>query len=179
MADLIKSQRDLALAVVQNRSNWFDQFKASTDLKPLVLKRLLDEFPGHVGAFARKPERIVRLYFKHTGSNHTGPVSGTFINAGNGPALDVTCGWNMGGTDYRWQTQGGVLVGGEIAGRDPGGLTFQCPQSGDLFLYCEYENASGDRYRVEAPLRWTNTGYKREGAERFFVRVGTGWLSAS
>jgi hypothetical protein len=180
VTDLIKAQRNLAQAITEKRSNWFDQFKASIDLKPLVLKRLLNEFPAHVGAFARKPDRIVRLFFRFTSTNPRGSVSGTFVNAGNGPALDIACGWSTGDQDLAWHTQGAVPVGAEVGSRDHGTtLTFTCPPSkDDLYLYCEYENASGDRYRVEAPLRWTNTGYKREGAERFLVRVGKQWLPA-
>lgn len=175
LAKLIKEQRDLASAVVAKRSNWFDLFKTSVDLKPLVLKRLLAEFPGHVGAFAMRPEKVVRLYFKSIGggSNPTGAVVGTFSNAGNGPALDVECGWVTGGIDAKWVTQGAVAVLGEVASRDHGPSSFTCPVSKpDLAMYCSYRNASGDRFRVEAPMRWSNTGYKREGQERLFIWAG-------
>ena len=181
LAGLIKEQRDLALAVAAKRSNWFDPFKMSIDLRPLVLKRLLDEFPQHVGAFAMKAERVVRMYFAPNGAgNPEGLVLGTFVNAGNGPALNVECGWKTAGADAAWVTQGAVPTLGEVASRDHGAPSFRCPrEKTDLSLYSVYSNAAGDRFRVEAPLRWSNTGYKREGPEKFFIWVGAGngqWL---
>jgi hypothetical protein len=181
LAKLIKEQRDLAAAVAAKRSNWFDQFKTSADLKHLVLKRLFDEFPSHVGAFAMRPEKIVRLYFKWTGGNPTGVVFGTFSNAGNGPALDVECGWSTGGVDSKWVTQGAVPVLGDVSSHDHGPPSFACPPGKlDLAMYCMYRNASGDRFRVEAPLPWSNTGYKRVGSEKLFIwagSVGGRWLA--
>jgi nucleoside 2-deoxyribosyltransferase len=180
LASLIKEQEDLMLAVGQKRSNWFDPFKNSVDLKPLVLKRLLDEFPHHVGAFARQPDRMVRLYYKHIGSNPQGPITGTFVNAGNGPAINVSCGWHSNGADTPWQTQGAVPVGGELAGTTAGAaVTFMCAPMANFALYCEYETASGDRFRVVAPMRSTQTGYKREGPEVFYTWIGNQWAKVA
>ncbi len=175
-----KSQHELAKLIADkkaltpgSKSNWVDQFKSSVDLKPIVLKRLITQFPAHVGAFALQHERIVRLYFNYRGNNDAGLIHGTFVNAGTGPALDVECGWNTEQKDSLWQTQGGVPIGGEIAPRDHGGPAFVCPRGkSDLILYCQYQNSSGNKYRVEAPMKWTNNGYKREGPEAFFAWIG-------
>lgn len=179
IAKLVKEQRDYARAASSNQSNWFDQFKNVVDLKPIVLKRLLDEFPEQVGAFARKPDRLVRLYFEWRGNNVSGPVGGTFRNAGNGPALNVRSGWNVHGADNDWHGQGGLMAGDEIGSHsnDSKRASYACPPNvNDLFLFCEYENTFGDKYRVEAPLVWRSSGYLVQGAERFKVLVGDKWF---
>jgi hypothetical protein len=178
LAKFVTERKTLATA---NKNNWVDQFKTSLDLRPRVLKRLLDHFPAHAGAYARRPDRLVRLYFSFRGNNAGGMTTGTFVNAGNGPAIDITCGWKTGKADTPWVTQGGLAVEDEVTDKKNGALAFPCPPGkADLWFYCEYGNASGDRFRVEAPTRWSAGGYLREGPEEFFVWIGAagGWLRA-
>ena len=182
VAMLVQGAKILAAA---DHNNFVDQFKTSVDLRPRVLKRLLGQFPGHVGAYARRPERLVRMYFAYGGNNAGGMTTGTFVNAGNGPALDIECGWTTGGQKTSWRTQGGVQIGAVVHGAKgvDDKLAFPCPPNkNDLRFYCEYGNSSGDRFKVEAPTSWTASGYVREGAEEFFVWVGSpaggGWMKA-
>ncbi len=185
LAQLIADQRRLSDAVSQKRSNWFDQFRTSVDLKPLILKRLLDEFPEQASSFAMRADRLVRLYFQWKSAKPDGTIVGSFVNVGNGPALDVKCGWRIGQNESQcWHTQGGVAVGGEIGSKDhSGALAFSVPWGQEaVVMYCEYGTASGDRFRVEAPVRITHNGYVREGPEQFFVWIGNkngGWRRAA
>lgn len=179
VARLIQDRKDLRQAVSQATSNWFDLFKNSVDLRPLILKRLLDHFPEHVGAFARTPEKIVRLYFEDRGGDSEGRIKGRFINAGNGPALDLTTGWMMGTEEHPMNRQGALLVGSGIPENNAESLTFKCPKKPDgntITIYCAYQNASGDRYRIEVAYRRDGNLYTMEGSERFKVWVGQEWL---
>ena len=131
-----------------------------------------------MGAYVRNPDRIVRLYFEWRGNDEKGLVGGTFRNAGNGPALNICSGWHARSPDNVWLRQGGLTVGDEIGSHstDSKRHSYSCPpRLSDLFIFCEYENVFGDRYRVEAPLVWRANGYLVEGPERFRVLVGGEW----
>ena len=176
LTNLIAEMKRYASAVKAKRSNWFDAFKSSADLKPLVLKRLLDQFPHHVGAFARQPERIVRLFFQSRGTGSTGETSGVFVNAGNGPALDIEVGWHADGKDNARGSQGGLTVGARVPEKEGAALRFSIPPNKirDCHIYCMYQNVSGDLFRVEVPLTWSS-GYHAQ-KELFKILIGTEWL---
>jgi hypothetical protein len=150
-------------------------------LQPLVLKRLLDAFPKHVGAYARREGRIVRLYFQYVGADGNGNVHGTLINAGNGPAIDIKCGCNYAGVSHEVRQQGGLSIGSPLQttsseNQFAPSITFACHDnlSGTL-IWCEYSNVLGDRFRVEVPLYWRGGCYAPHGGERFFGRVADQW----
>lgn len=178
MANLIKERTSLSHAIQQRRSNWLDFFKTSSDLKPQVLKRLLDAFPSHAGVFAMRPERIVRLYYRHIGINPKGTITGTFVNAGNGPALSIACGWSTRGNFTKAHSQGALQLNGELARAGSGiGVTFASPAGcTDLVIACEYRSAFGDRFKVEARMAWEARGYSYQGEEAFYVWVGGTWM---
>lgn len=183
VSKLIDGRRKLAEAAAKGTSNWFDLFRNSFEIRPLVLKRLLDQFPQHVGAFARKPEKIVRLYFVTSpGSNSDGLIKGRFVNAGNGPALDLRIGWRADGEEHIVTQQGALLVGQHIPEQDKSSVSFPCPKrkraslDGHAVVFCEYQNASGERYRLEVEHAWGDSGYHRIHPEQFKVSVGDQWL---
>lgn len=181
LSNLISERKRLAEAAANGRSNWFDPFKNSFELRPLVLKRLLTEFPEHVGAFARKPEKIVRLYFAPTHNTSEGDIKGTLINAGNGPALDLKVGWSADGQEHILHHQGALLVGEHMPEGAKGVFSFRCPkrvnpsQAGAL-VFCEYQNASGDHYRLVVEHAWGEGHYTRKDPEQFYAKVGEEWL---
>jgi hypothetical protein len=182
MEKLIRERQDLAVAIAAPRSNWFDTFKNVVDLKAMVLKRLLDAFPAHAGTYARRDGRLVRLYFQYSSAATAGHAFGTFVNAGNGPALDISCGYRAGGSSGVVHMQGGLSVGSSL--QAPPGQTHQSPllvfpcqvQQSAACVWCEYSNASGERFRVEAPLHWDGSRYVRQGAEVFSTHVAGQWL---
>ena len=67
-------------------SNWCDPFKDVTDLAPLVIKRLLTEFPEYTGTLAMRPDRMCRMTFIHGGGQNN-IVGGRFRNVGVGAAF--------------------------------------------------------------------------------------------
>lgn len=152
-------------------SNWCDTFRSVADLKPLVLKRLLDQFPEHVGAQAMQPERLVRLTFELENHRDSGRVNWYFRNVGIGPALDLKHGY---GTDH---SSPKVMFYGALGDGERmlqyGDTPFEAkiiPQH-KPFFFAEYSNRFGDRYRVEATLSWSTNGYVISGPEKFFPIV--------
>lgn len=182
MARLIEEQQNLATAITASRSNWFDAFKNVVDLKAVVLKRLLNAFPAHVATYARRDGRLVRLYFQYVGAATAGHVNGTFVNAGNGPALDISCGYTAGGSTGQVHNQGGLTVGMSLQAPATGSnhhaplMVFPCQaRQNDARLWCEYSNMLGERFRVEAPLRWDGSRHVRDGAEVFSTYLADQW----
>lgn len=183
ISKFIDERKRLAEAAARGTSNWFDVFKNSFEIRPLVLKRLLDQFPQHVGAFARKPEKIVRLYFvTMPGSDSNGLIKGRFVNAGNGPALDLKIGWRADGEEHIVAQQGALLVGQAVPEQEKASVSFPCPKRKQdtpvsrAVVFCEYQNASGDRYRLEVEHAWGDSGYRRMHPEQFRVSAGDQWL---
>lgn len=170
-----------------NRSNWYDLFKNSTDLKGTVLCRLIQQFPEYAGSLAMHPDRMVRMTYLDVKSD-TSAAIGRFRNVGRGSALRVCHGICTGGTD--------AIVGGNDAtcSRLGGLLEGECAVNPDesnfgydlrsiyppMKLYCEYENRFGDRYRVEVPFKKVGALWTRAGSEYLYVWHSNGakWLRA-
>jgi hypothetical protein len=98
-----------------NLSNWYDQFKDSTDLKLLVLKRLFDFFPGQSGVLALSPDRIVRLTFLQS-STMPDSIRGGFRNVGVGPALNIRHGFFIARAELGVERLGGLPEGERLTG---------------------------------------------------------------
>ncbi len=155
----------------QNWSNWCDQFDNSVDLKPLVLKRLLDFFPKQAAVLALRPDRLVRLAFSDLGRHANGTVRGIFHNVGTGPAFDLRHGFRKDDTFTPQYHHGGLAVGAKLCETD-NGLTYATDNgqgNHQRFLYCQYRNAHGDLFRVETPVVWAGGLPTAPGPDRFFV----------
>jgi hypothetical protein len=145
-------------------------FDSIVDLKPLVLKRLFDYFPGKAVSLALRPERLVRLTFQLVSSDLSGFVYGWFRNVGVGPALDLAHGVHSFSEFMRQYRDGGLAVN-QFISRDPNGTRYDGrfainrPHS----VYCSYSNVFGDRYRVEAELEHPLGEQAVLRGERFFV----------
>jgi len=159
----------------EGRSNWYDRFTNSADLKEKVVRRLCSRFQRHVASLALRPERLVRLYFVFAGRYDAGGVCGFFRNAGVGPALRIRHGVLAKGVESEIRNQGGLAEGEDLRQqmRDGSRNNWSYPvEKGlshpDVSVFCEYENRFGDRYRVEVPLHWDGQQHRPE-VERFFV----------
>ena len=158
-----------ALPEHRERSNWYDSFGDSVELKPVLRKRLIDCFPRHIGIAAADPDRVVRMMFYFGGGSSHGLVMATLTNLGKGVALGV-----------KW----GVVVGGE---RNDLGSTDGLPESEmqhievtipagagrvGVTFFAEYHNRFDDHYRFEVPLAEESKGmFKPTGERRLWVRV--------
>lgn len=167
--------RQFSIPQHANRSNWYDQFKTSVDLKQTVLHRLIQNFPEYAGSLAMRGDRLVRMVFIYNRSTITAganviAIEGAFENIGIGPALNIRHGLRHGDIVLHEDRQGGISECRNIAvryGRDGQPLEH-------FALYCEYENRFGDGYRIEVPIGPAcdpKLGNPRE--ERLLVRVGT------
>ena len=165
-------------------SNWCDSFKTSCDLKPIVRKRLGDYFPLQAGTMALQPDRVLRLSFAR-GATAPTQTRGSFQNVGLGPAYNLRHGSKLGDGEHGVALRGGLGEGQTLRDvghedclylAEPPGPPL--PEATPRCVFCEYENRFGDAYRVEVPLSKPNTrGNWQPGAERFFVRTGSGeWL---
>jgi Domain of unknown function (DUF4062) len=165
-----------ALPQTHSMSNWCDMFSSSVDLRSLVLKRLCDHFPEHIGIKALLPERLVRLSFVFTrcdvSAQRTATVFGHFRNVGVGPALNIYHGYKIEGRDDFVRTRG-ALGEKENITDPPHNQDFAYRMASDKapVMFCEYSNRFGDRYRVELALAWSGdaSGYEISGEERFFA----------
>lgn len=169
-----------ALPTHSGWSNWCDLFRFSTDLKPLVQKRLSDHFKQQFALPALQPGRIVRMTFKYGGSGSRA-CEGAFLNCGPGPVFCVRhgCTWN---DEQTTVGEIGALRDGDISAEHGISTTYifkaAPPAPGLAGLYCEYQNPHGDRYRVNVPLVPNARGTQLHPArEQFFVRTpGGDWL---
>lgn len=157
-----------SLPKTHSLSNWCDTFRSSVDLKPLVLKRLLDHFPDHIGAKAMLPDRLVRLHFVHETSELSGKVYGHFRNVGVGPALDIYHGYRIGNRAKLVCSRGALGEKENIKMPNNMQFCYELPPEKAPALFCEYSNRFGDRYRVEVILAWEKDGYMVSGDEKFF-----------
>jgi hypothetical protein len=163
-----------AIPATKGISNWRDTFSASTDLKGLILKRLADHFPEHRGVIAMRPDRLVRLsFFYHT--SVSGDIRGRFRNVGIGPALNITHGVRVAGDTVKTMHVGALGEKEDILTSTGGEYRYEVGSRRDsVFLFCEYDNRFGDRYRVEVPFSQIDDScYKPSGPENFCV-VGEG-----
>ena len=171
MTEIAQSER--------GETNWCDGFKTVVDLKPLVRKRLVDQFQGHGDVLPLSPERVLRVVFIR-GDAALQEVHGSFRNVGPGPAYNVQHGSMAGPAQLPAAYRGGLSEGENLVDLGRTSWKYRCPthgQPGERLVYCEYENRFGDRYRVEVPL-----GRSRLDPawvfqpERFFVWFDGGWL---
>ena len=153
----------------KERSNWRDLFEFSLDLRPLVLKRLLDHFPAHLGAVAMLPDRLVRLHFVFRKGAKDGKVWGHFRNVGVGPALNLLHGYRIGPQDSFVRSRGALGEKESILAEDNKDFCYEMPLGENIapVLFCEYDNRFGDRYRVEVPMFFTAKGYEPSGGDKF------------
>jgi hypothetical protein len=164
-----------ALPKSHSLSNWCDQFTSTVDLKTLVLKRLCDHFPEHIGAKAFLPERLVRLSFVFSrcdvSSQRQVLVFGHFRNVGIGPALNIHHGYRIEGRDDFIQTCGALAEKEDIHEPSSPDYQYRMPPDKSPVMFCEYSNRFGDRYRVELPLAYAGDGrgYETSGEEKFFA----------
>jgi hypothetical protein len=168
----------------KDRSNWYDEFKTSVDLKQLAMMRLVQQFPEYAGTNAMSPDRLVRMTFVPGGSQET-LMHARLRNIGIGPALNVRFGLCFQGhplpPEAHWRA--GVREGEEVANTPDGWfftsdmpLSIQC-------LVCEYQNRFSDSYRIELPLfKHMQPGFETP-FEDLFVRFGSGttakWIKMS
>ncbi len=160
-------------------SNWFDLFKTSIDLKPLVRKRLSDYFPGQLGTVALDPDHIVRVTFIRDAPG-TAEAKGSFRNIGPGPALNISHGSQVGAKEITRAYHGGLREGEDLVEHGQP-CRYALPQPNDpkeeRIIFCEYENRFGDGYRIEVPLYSKPNHTLQFSTERFLVRTGPGnWL---
>jgi hypothetical protein len=168
-ASFVKELYDLPAH--KGRSNWFDQFRTSVDLRRIAKKRLVDIVPLAFAATAIAPDRLVRLYFEMTGSNHVpGWVRGAWRNAGTGSALRIRHGVMSDGVEGGIRTASGLIDGAALM-QEGHPITYSTDSMGPepWALFCEYQNKLGDHYRVEAPF---DRGYDFL-ADRLSVNVGS------
>jgi hypothetical protein len=177
-ASFVKEEFDLPAH--SDRSNWYDTFRYSVDLKPLVFRRLVQLFPDYAGSLALRPERLVRITFSHQLTVND-QISGLFRNIGPGPALNLVHGIAPQGST-KWNFGGGVREGDPVASGINGYFLYRVANVPFLNLFCEYENRFGDGYRVEVPVTFDN-GTAIVGKERFLIRHGgrsnPDWIAAS
>jgi hypothetical protein len=155
-------------------SNWYDRFRTIVDLKPLVLKRLSDQFPEHRGVIAMRPDRLVRLsFFYHT--SVSGEILGRFRNVGIGPALNNIHGVRVAGETVTTMHVGALGEKEDILTATQGECHYGVGLRKDsVFLFCEYDNRFGDRYSIEVPFSpIDDSRYRPSGPETFCV-VGEG-----
>jgi Domain of unknown function (DUF4062) len=134
------------------RSNWYDAFKTSVQLRELVLDRLTSRFPQHAGLEAMQPDRLVRLTFYRHDWELDG-IAGYFENLGVGAALNVLHGIKS-TADNEWRTRyyrGGLREGERLIEHNQSLFGYQTPSGvppSEVMLACEYENRFGNRYLV-------------------------------
>jgi nucleoside 2-deoxyribosyltransferase len=157
-------------------SNWYDPFKDVVDLKRIVVKRLVDYFPEKAISRAMEPDRLVRVTFVPAGggAEHR-TVYGHFQNVGVGPAMNLVYGREVRSLfpPIEKSHRGGLAEGDDIRSHDGQNLAYTAPVSGDIVVFCEYENRFGDKYRVEQEFATEFAGgpLAPEGSERLFVAV--------
>lgn len=159
------------------------RLKSSFEIRPLVLKRLLDQFPQHVGAFARKPEKIVRLYFVTMPGKHSdGLIKGRFVNAGNGPALDLKIGWRADGEEHIVAQQGALLVGQPVPEKEKHPFPFLVPKGNEKLPRAALWSFVNTKMPVANAIGWRWSMLGETAAiiactpEQFKVSVGDQWL---
>lgn len=154
-----------------SRSNWVDQFKSAVDLKRIVLKRLVDQFPAKAVAVALQPDRLVRITFVLERAQ-PGTISGWFTNVGIGPALNITHGWTLGSL-LEWHDplhRGGLTEGERLSVADGGAVPYSSLGGNHpITVACEYDNRFGDRYRVEQEFLTQGSRRLPYGPEKLFV----------
>lgn len=158
-----------AIPVTAGISNWRDTFTASTDLKALVLKRLSDHFPEHLGVIAMHPDRLVRLHFVFVKSNPMGPIMGHFRNVGIGPALNITHGLHVGDHNVTVFTEGALAEKEDLVPPNEDECHYASNWPASPVVFCEYDNRFGDRYRVELPFVMNSDRFEPSPPERFSV----------
>jgi hypothetical protein len=166
-----------------SRSNWYDRFQTVVELKPVLIKRLAEQFPHRLASRALDPNRIVRLTFEARLFHMSTPqVSGMFVNVGVGPALNIEYGTRFQVFETPIGTRGGLQEGENLLNGLGELITFRLsPKTSSQFptnIYCNYQNRFGDRYRIERdvgprPVE-TKTAPKDNtiellGVERFYV----------
>jgi hypothetical protein len=167
-------------------SNWMESFETVLDLKPLLLRRLTDEFPEMRGKQALHPDRFVRLTWRESHTNPVQPdgatgVHGDFENVGVGPVFNLRYGIHPGVIpldDLAFVAP----MGGEVL--DLGGLREGCRAGATIgrtgyvimtdsvfLVFCEYENRFGDRYRIDACYRFDgkNRPIRADPPERIYI----------
>lgn len=156
-----------------DRSNWCDRFRAVSDLKPIVMKRLVEQFPSQAASLAMEPTRLVRLHFKVGEPAAPGRIEGWFENVGTGPALNLTHGIAQHSHFPPVQEfhQGGLAEGKRIELWDGAAHSYHIDNGPSAVVFCEYENRFRDRYRVEAHFKAISKGrpFEASGRERFLV----------
>ncbi|MBL8602414.1 MAG: DUF4062 domain-containing protein [Myxococcales bacterium] len=176
LASLVNEVTSLRAAVDQKsaRSNWYDTFENVVDLKPRLLKRLLDCFPDHVGTYARRGDRMVRLYWEVEYGWKEGIIQVRVSNAGFGPAIEVSICSSSDGKETVVRRQGGLASGGQIAAVK---VSIPSNRNGaSLLVY--YSNLWGDKYRVRLALIAANgtRGYNVSSSEVFEICINEQWM---
>jgi hypothetical protein len=127
---------------------------------------------------ALPPARLLRLSFTQRGSRANGVIWGYFQNVGAEPALDLVHGFRK-GRRFIPQFRTASLAPGAILAPDASGLPYNTDHGKDrdpTFLYCTYQNAHGDLFRVETPIVWTQGPPPlptSPGPERLFIGTPT------
>lgn len=160
----------------ENWSNWYDSFKDVVELKSLVLKRLLDQFPKQTIALALSPDRLVRLTFlPGKGGSTVSTIYGTFRNVGVGPAVNLVYGWaksSLGNSEEK-DRRGGLAEKESLSDLEHG-VPYTVPRPAkEAVVFCDYQNRFGDCYRVEQTFakQSDNDSFEASGGERLFVRM--------
>ncbi len=163
-----------------SRSNWYDRFQTVVELKPVLMKRLTEQFANRLASRALDPNRMVRLTYE---SHFINPaqINGVFVNVGLGPALNIEYGCErtpeFHNADIRMR--GGLREGERLTnGRDTF-IAFGFPHGLSVAtIFCQYENRFGDKYRIEQDVGPRPLDKKTApkdatieciGAERFYV----------
>jgi hypothetical protein len=170
----------------ESRNNWCDQFKTVAELKALVLKRLLDQFPTQAASLAMQPGRLVRIHFLWRFDASPHHISGRFENVGVGPAMNIEHGRSSAGI---LQTEpapvktafhrGGLREGDSIVEEKLDIYRYDVGIAARTFCYCTYQNRFGDWYHVAAEFTRSTTDepFRDHPFERFFVQAGDGrWV---
>lgn len=137
-------------------SNFFDQFRSVVDLKSKIENRLVKLFPNQFDLPALLPQRLVRLSFISTipGPFGESELRGHFQNSGAYPAYDLRFGWRHAQKDVPLGRRGALAPNEALAHDKHANFEIPIPVNKDgqyRAVFCEYENAFGDHYRVEIP----------------------------
>jgi len=151
-------------------NNWYEEFRASPDLRRLMTKRLQDEFPVLAGGRALTRERVVRLTFttkrETDDSNTLWVIAFRLKNAGLGVATDVSIVLQVNGTDTDQSCPISAIPVGDESER----VTFKLENNRDYTVVCRYSNLWGDKYEISKSFNYASgPSDAKYGPEQFRV----------
>ena len=162
-----------------SRSNWYDPFQTVVDLKPVLMKRLTEQFPNRLASLALDPNRVVRMTYAVKSISNL-QISGQLVNVGLGPALNIEYGCirTPEFNNDQIRTRGGLREGERLTSGSDSSIVFGFPHNlSKATIFCQYENRFGDKYKIEQDVGRpppddrspNNTTIKLTGSERFYV----------